>query len=100
MSVLYHASCDDQGIINSTASDIALKVREARIAKSATILIGKQLNPEGQAVVSILSTELNTGTICFDRNRTRAKKIQSAIGGTSSFMNRMLSTGHLCFVTG
>jgi precorrin-4/cobalt-precorrin-4 C11-methyltransferase len=34
-------------IINGTVSDIAPRVREAGIAKSAIILIGEQLNPEG-----------------------------------------------------
>ena len=47
VSVVYHASWDDQVIINGTVSDIALRVREAGIAKSAIILIGEQLNPEG-----------------------------------------------------
>jgi|GEM_PF-4313080 len=34
-------------IINGTVPDFALKVRQARIAKSEIILIGKQLNPDG-----------------------------------------------------
>jgi precorrin-4/cobalt-precorrin-4 C11-methyltransferase len=46
VNVVYHASWDDQVIISGTVSDIALKVREAGIAKSAVILIGEQLNEE------------------------------------------------------
>ena len=47
VTVVYHASWDDQVIIKGTVSDIAFKVREAGIAKSAIILIGEQLADEG-----------------------------------------------------
>jgi precorrin-4/cobalt-precorrin-4 C11-methyltransferase len=46
VSVVYHASWDDQVIISGTVSDIARKVREAEIARSAIILIGEQLESE------------------------------------------------------
>lgn len=48
VSVVYHASWDDQVIINGTVSDIASKVREAGIARSAIILIGEQLDHESE----------------------------------------------------
>jgi len=47
-SVVYHASWDDQVIITGTVSDIAAKAREAGITKSAIILIGSELNLEGE----------------------------------------------------
>jgi len=47
-SVVYHASWDDQVIITGTVSDIATKVREAGITKSAIILIGDELSLEGE----------------------------------------------------
>jgi precorrin-4/cobalt-precorrin-4 C11-methyltransferase len=46
VSVVYHASWEDQVIISGTVSDIARKVREAGIARSAIILIGEQLESE------------------------------------------------------
>jgi len=47
-SVVYHASWDDQVIVTGTVSDIATKVREAGITKSAIILIGDELSLEGE----------------------------------------------------
>jgi len=44
VSVVYHASWDDQVTISGTVSDIARKVREAGIARSAIILIGGELS--------------------------------------------------------
>lgn len=46
VSVVYHASWDDQVIISGTVSDIARKVREAGIARSAIILIGGELSSQ------------------------------------------------------
>ena len=47
-SVVYHASWDDQIIVTGTVSDIATKAHKAGITKSAVILIGDELSPDGE----------------------------------------------------
>ncbi len=45
VAVVYHASWKNQKIILGTLADIALKVKEAGITKSAIIIVGDVLNP-------------------------------------------------------
>ncbi len=47
VSIVYHASWKDQIIIRGTVADICAKSQDAGITRSAIILIGKELTPEG-----------------------------------------------------
>ncbi len=48
VSVVYHASWDDQVVIRGTVADISKKMRNAGITRSAIILIGTEHAAEGE----------------------------------------------------
>ncbi|HOX36045.1 MAG TPA: precorrin-4 C(11)-methyltransferase [Methanoregulaceae archaeon] len=47
-AVVYHASWPDQKIVRGTVADIAEKAREAGITKTALLLVGKAVDPQGE----------------------------------------------------
>jgi precorrin-4/cobalt-precorrin-4 C11-methyltransferase len=45
---VYHASWPDQKIVRGTVSDIADKATEAGITKTALLIIGRVVDPQGE----------------------------------------------------
>jgi precorrin-4/cobalt-precorrin-4 C11-methyltransferase len=46
--VVYHASWPDQKIVRGTVADIAGKTRDAGITKTALLIVGKVVDPQGE----------------------------------------------------
>ena len=47
-AVVYHASWDDEKIIRGTVANIAQKAREAKIEKTALLIVGQVVDPHNQ----------------------------------------------------
>jgi precorrin-4/cobalt-precorrin-4 C11-methyltransferase len=45
---VYHASWDDEKIIRGTVATIAQKAREAKIEKTALLIVGQVVDPHNQ----------------------------------------------------
>ena len=60
-AVVYRASWDDQKIITGTLSDIAKKVRDAKITRTAIVIIGDVINPESYEYSRLYDKEFSHG---------------------------------------
>ncbi|MDA0734217.1 MAG: precorrin-4 C(11)-methyltransferase [Chloroflexi bacterium] len=85
VAVAYRVGWPDELIIRGNLTDIATKVRDAKINRQALVLVGEAVNPdlrspdyvaEGEAATSHLYSE--TYTHLFRKSRTRAKSSKTA----------------------
>lgn len=60
-AVIYRASWDDEKVIKGTLEDIEQKVRDARVTKTAIIMIGDVLNPESYEYSRLYDKEFSHG---------------------------------------
>ncbi|MDX1596944.1 MAG: precorrin-4 C(11)-methyltransferase [Nitrosopumilaceae archaeon] len=61
VAVVYRASWDDQKIITGTLNDIAKKTRDAKITKTAIIIIGDVVKPESYEYSKLYDKEFSHG---------------------------------------
>ncbi len=60
-AVIYRASWEDERVIRGTLDDIAQKTREARITKTAIVIVGEALDPESYEYSRLYDKEFGHG---------------------------------------
>lgn len=60
-AVVYRASWPDQAVVRGTLADIAAKTREARITRTAVVLVGEALDPESYEHSRLYDKEFSHG---------------------------------------
>lgn len=60
-AVVYRASWPDQAVVRGTLADIAAKTREARITRTAVVLVGDALDPESYEHSRLYDKEFSHG---------------------------------------